>query len=319
MKNLKITILCIIMFLIFSSCSFATTGNIKMKVKNKKEFYAEGEELEIVINSTENIMNFNYIDLEFEHDKNDIEILEVESDLNDGNFIEKVYNPSTNMFMLYVEDPVDIDVNGEIAKIKLKIKNKNITNKEVNFIIKNLYYCDVDGNETTYEGENDRISINIKNEESSDLYLNSYIYKFGNTKENDLDVYSIEDTNISKISSKTSIEEFIGNLGTNADTIEIYDLEDNLITDYTDIYIGTGMKIKLSKDNSDDTILLDIAVTGDIDGNGKVEANDLADTILKSINLINLNEIQMIAIDMDSDGEITPADLADEIKLSLIS
>lgn len=142
------------------------------------------------------------------------------------------------------------------------------------------------------------------------LYLLSDIYKIGNI---DITKYQEGDKYISRVTKETTLKEFIDNLETNGDVVQVIKQDGQTLTENE--YIGTGMQLVITK--GVETIKLNIAVMGDTDRNGEVTPTDLADAIQKSLGENNLNTVKMLAVDINEDGEITPTDLAEMIKLSL--
>ena len=80
-------------------------------------------------------------------------------------------------------------------------------------------------------------------------------------------------------------------------------------------YVGTGMKLTAIKDK--EKIELKIAVSGDLNGDGKVTATDLStmnQTILKTTKLENEYKL---AADLDENNNITATDLSTLNKMLL--
>ncbi len=156
------------------------------------------------------------------------------------------------------------------------------------------------------------INGEIVYEPQEKLYLRTQTYKIG---ENKLDEYEENDLYLYRVNANTSFAEFktSPNCITNGN-ITVYKQDGSILKDNE--IVGTGMTLK--DELNGQIITLTISVIGDTDGDGIVTAADLADTVQKTIDNINLNMLQFKAIDMDEDNQITAADLADEIKLSLI-
>ena len=76
------------------------------------------------------------------------------------------------------------------------------------------------------------------------------------------------------------------------------------------------MTIKLSKQGYQD-INLTLVVIGDIDGNGKVTATDLAAINQHILKDIELQNAQFLAADISDDKNITATDLAAMIQIIL--
>lgn len=133
------------------------------------------------------------------------------------------------------------------------------------------------------------------------LYLSSETYKIGNS---DIKNYEAGDKYISRVTKETTLEDYIANLKTNG-TVKV------LKKDGTELqaseYIGTGMTLQVTKD--EEKIELQIAVMGDLNGDGQVTIVDLTTinhTILQTETLEN--EYQ-IAVDINESDSISITDL----------
>lgn len=142
------------------------------------------------------------------------------------------------------------------------------------------------------------------------LYLSSETYKIGNI---DITKYQEGDKYISRITKETTLEDFIGNLETNGDIVQVIKQDGQLLADGE--FVGTGMKLVITKGT--ETIELKIAVKGDLSGDGKVTATDLStlnQTILKTVTLQNEYRV---AGDLDENNDITATDLSTLNKMIL--
>ncbi len=142
------------------------------------------------------------------------------------------------------------------------------------------------------------------------LYLSSNIYKIGNIN---ITQYEEGDKYISRIIKETTLKEYISNLDTNADIVQVVKQDGQALTENE--YVGTGMKLILTKDN--ETIELKIAVRGDLSGDGKVTTQDLSDINKAVLKTYTLENEFRIAGDMDENGEISVTDLSDINKMLL--
>ena len=98
---------------------------------------------------------------------------------------------------------------------------------------------------------------------------------------------------------ETSINEFIKNFDNNETTLHVFDSSDNEIF-MNDIIVGTGMKIKLIiNDVVYDT--LEIAVKGDVDGDGIVAMPDYSSLKNRLLEVERYSFIQVKASDFDND------------------
>ena len=113
------------------------------------------------------------------------------------------------------------------------------------------------------------------------------------------------DKYISRVEQKTMLKDYINNLKTNG-TIVVTKEDGTELT--SDEYVGTGMTLTVTKD--DESIKLQIAVTGDLDGNGKITATDLSTINQTILKLVTLENEYQIAADLDESGKITATDLS---------
>ena len=229
----------------------------------------------------------NYVDTEFAngtkykiYDKNDKLVYEPKEENKKIQYFVKVNkddeNTSENTFTNFNDAKVKAD---EIAETGAKIYDAN--------------------GDVVYEPEG--------------LYLKSKVYKIGtNNTDEKLDEYVDGDLYLYRVSSKTTLKDFIYNCDTNG-IITVYKPNGTILKENE--FVGTGMILKDRKGSKE--ISIKISVIGDIDGNGEVTPTDLAETIQKALGNDNLNEIQTLSVDIDENKEITPTDLAEMIKLTL--
>lgn len=152
-------------------------------------------------------------------------------------------------------------------------------------------------NETSNNGE----VINLYAVWYEDLYLKSNVYRIGDTNTT---TYENNEQYIYRISPDTKLLDFKNNISTNG-TIAVYS-GTNSIDDTT--YVGTGMTLKVTKDNK--TISIMLIVTGDIDGNGKDSITDLSMLNQHLIGKIELVNERLKAADLDYNGKISLTDLS---------
>ena len=146
---------------------------------------------------------------------------------------------------------------------------------------------------------------------SNGLYLSSETYKIG---DNDINNYEEGDKFISRVKAATTLEDYRNNLKTNG-TIKVIKQDGTELGD--EEFVGTGMTLQVTKD--EEKIELQIAVMGDLDGNGKITATDLA-----AINQTVLGEVELeneyaLAGDFDENKKFTATDLAQLNQLLLES
>lgn len=205
------------------------------------------------------------------------------------------YNSESGTFMIDKTDSNLVSNDQVIMKITMKVK-ANI--KESTSIIK---LTDIEvaglGDELNVDTE-EKFEIG-KEPENEKLYLTSEQYKIG-------------EKYISGIKAETKMKDYINNLTTNG---QIVITKENGTKLTEEEYVGTGMTLIVTKDK--EKIELKIAVSGDLNGDGKVTATDLStlnQTILKTATLENEYKI---AGDLDENDKITATDLSTLNKMIL--
>ena len=207
-----------------------------------------------------------------------------------------IYNSKDSTFM--------IDRNGTttddeiVMQIKLNVKGDINNLKNTTIKLKDIEIAGL-GNEIKADTEK-TFEIGEKvNPNPEKLYLTSDIYKVG-------------DKYISRITKETKLKDYINNLKTNGE-ITVTKEDGTKLTE--EEYVGTGMKLTVTKDK--EKIELKIAVSGDLNGDGKVTATDLStinQTILKTTKLENEYKL---AADLDENDNITATDLSTLNKMLL--
>ncbi|MCM1053583.1 MAG: dockerin type I domain-containing protein [Ruminococcus sp.] len=105
---------------------------------------------------------------------------------------------------------------------------------------------------------------------------------------------------------KTRLYDFIYNFINDYNSIEIYDKNDNIITDYRK-FVGSNMKIVL-KNNNEIIDELTIIVKGDYDGDGNVSAFDLISIDNVILRIFELSFTSINIFDIDKDGRVSAVD-----------
>ena len=196
-----------------------------------------------------------------------------------------------------------------IINIKMRVKSDAVftegENVEVYLNKASLYNVDTD----TYlleEVMSEKLMLKGINPTTDDLYLSTEKYKIG---ENDTQNYEEGDKYIYRISPKTTITEFLANLSTNGN-IRVYNADGEEETNY-DEFIGTGMKLQVTKD--DKVIELTISIIGDINCDGDA---DITDLIVIRRHIQKLQEITRKEIVLSADiNEDTSIDITDLVKI----
>lgn len=137
---------------------------------------------------------------------------------------------------------------------------------------------------------------------SNGLYLSSETYKIG---DNDINNYEEGDKFISRVKAATTLEDYRNNLKTNG-TIKVIKQDGTELGD--EEFVGTGMTLQVTKD--EEKIELQIAVMGDLDGNGKITATDLAMINQTVLGETELENEYALAGDFDENKKFTATDLA---------
>ena len=134
------------------------------------------------------------------------------------------------------------------------------------------------------------------------MLFRSETYKIG---DNDINNYEEGDKFISKVNATTTLENYKNNLKTNG-TIKVIKQDGTELAD--DEFVGTGMTLQVTKD--EEKIELQIAVMGDLDGNGKITATDLAMINQTVLGETELENEYALAGDFDENKKFTATDLA---------
>lgn len=121
--------------------------------------------------------------------------------------------------------------------------------------------------------------------------------------------YKIENTYISNVKAKTSVDSFKSNITTNGTEIKIYNKDNKIISGNTNV--GTGSKIEIKSGNQTKTYT--VVVNGDINGDGNIDFVDVVKMNKARLNKTKLNGEYFTAADVNNDGKI---DLRDIVKIN---
>ena len=116
---------------------------------------------------------------------------------------------------------------------------------------------------------------------------------------------NLEENHIMKVSPNTNVETFINNISTNGTAKVVNSKGEEVIG--TNL-VGTGYKLQVDYKGTKHEY--EIAVRGDIDGNGKVTVTDLSMLNQTLVKKITLTGIKVKAADIDYSGKITVTDLS---------
>ena len=313
MKNKLKTIISIIimllMILFIKTESQAAENNeqtTEVKITPTINTITEGEKIpvELYIKNTSSKIEAIDVLVDFNSD--------IFNELDEDDFEANV--PMTN-FDYVKEDKnlqiiLDTPINeGKIATIYLTPKKtiNNSTEKIKLLSLYDMYLVKEDGEDEEIPELNTAIWVIA----DDNLYLSSETYKIG---DNDINNYEEGDKFISRVKAATTLEDYRNNLKTNG-TIKVIKQDGTELGD--EEFVGTGMTLQVTKD--EEKIELQIAVMGDLDGNGKITATDLA-----AINQTVLGEVELeneyaLAGDFDENKKFTATDLAQLNQLLLES
>ena len=306
----KITIVLVIVLAIIMTpfiYSKATEEKPYIEITKDMTNYENDKTIELTF-SLKNMKNkISYIEAYIEYDKSIFEEVtskDFSNSLNEDTL--SYFNYSSKANKIVVEFDEDTEVS-ELCKLKLKVLDdvENIDTTKFKFSHGNCYSYDDD---KTIEFS-DVTETFVKNNDKEKLYLSTEKYKIG---ENNIENYENGDKYISRITKETKLKDYINNLKTNGE-ITVTKEDGTKLTE--DEYVGTGMKLTVTKD--EEKIELKIAVLGDLNGDGKVTATDLStmnQTILKTTNLENEYKL---AADLDENNKITATDLSTLNKMLL--
>lgn len=274
-----------------SSIEQNSTINIQVKIKNQT----------IPVSAFDAFLNY---------DENIFEKVgqaDITTNINGDEIDTFTYYKETKKLIMTFNEPLEnIDT---IINIKMRVKSDAVftegENVEVYLNKASLYNVDTD----TYlleEVMSEKLMLKGINPTTDDLYLSTEKYKIG---ENDTQNYEEGDKYIYRISPKTTITEFLANLSTNGN-IRVYNADGEEETNY-DEFIGTGMKLQVTKD--DKVIELTISIIGDINCDGDA---DITDLIAIRRHIQKLQEITRKEIVLSADiNEDTSIDITDLVKI----
>jgi GH25 family lysozyme M1 (1,4-beta-N-acetylmuramidase) len=165
--------------------------------------------------------------------------------------------------------------------------NASDHNNEIGYYVTHIYAIDNGGNRTTFMLE----PVEVKNPEAEKITLISST------------TYEINNGLLLNTQANTTVETLLSQFE-NVD-LKVLDSDGNEITNKT--LIGTGATINLF---SGDTLVDSVAViiSGDVDGNGRVNATDYARIKSAFLGTFSFNTMENIAADVDGNGVIDTTD-----------
>ena len=109
------------------------------------------------------------------------------------------------------------------------------------------------------------------------------------------------------IKDKTTVSDFVLSLGQGYQCV-VYDKSGNAVEETE--FLGTGMKYEIRNSKGEVIYTKDVAIYGDINGDGKISATDYLNIKRALANPSALSELQFMAADVSGDGFIKAVDYA---------
>ncbi len=110
---------------------------------------------------------------------------------------------------------------------------------------------------------------------------------------------------ITQVSPETKVQDFLANIEIDGEA-KVYDHQGNEVQ--PDKIVGTGYKVIIETEGV--TYEYQIAVRGDLDGNGKISITDLSMLNQRAVGDKKLSDIQEAAADIDGNGKISITDIS---------
>lgn len=267
-------------------------------MESNDEFKA-GEEISIKVKILDTQYNVDTIIANLEYDENVIETITEENMTPGKGWNYPMYNEEEKLLMIEKNNTI-LETSDMVVEIKMKIK-ENITGTSTKIKLLSIELASM-GEDIENVGQVEKVIGEQQNENEDEIYLKSEKYKIGNSN---INVYEQDDKYISKIDAETTVAEFKNNLETNGN-INIEKTDGTEVND--EDFVGTGMKLKITKDEEE--IILIISVTGDISGDGKITITDLSELNQVLLETKTLENEYKIAADLDENDKITITDLS---------
>ena len=290
-KIFKTTIVLVVVLAIIMTpfiYSKATEEKPYIEITKDMTNYEKDKTIELTI-SLKNMKNkISYIEAYIDYDKEIFEEVtskDFSNSLNENTLSYFSYSNKANKIVVEFDEDTEVT---ELCKLKLKVLDniEDISTTKFKVSYGNCYSYNDD--KTIEFG--DVTETFAENNDEEKLYLSTEKYKIG----------------------ENNIKDYINNLKTNGE-ITVTKEDGTKLTE--EEYVGTGMKLTVTKDK--EKIELKIAVSGDLNGDGKVTATDLStinQTILKTTKLENEYKL---AADLDENNNITATDLSTLNKMLL--
>ena len=287
--------------------SKATEEKLYIEITKDMTNYEKEKTIELTI-SLKNMKNkISYIEAYIDYDKEIFEEVtskDFSNSLNENTLSYFSYSNKANKIVVEFDEDTEVT---ELCKLKLKVLDNIEDISTTKFKVSHGNCYSYNDDKTIEFG--DVTETFAENNDEEKLYLSTEKYKIG---ENNIKDYEDGDKYISRITKETKLKDYINNLKTNGE-ITVTKEDGTKLTE--EEYVGTGMKLTVTKDK--EKIELKIAVSGDLNGDGKVTATDLStinQTILKTTKLENEYKL---AADLDENNNITATDLSTLNKMLL--
>lgn len=197
------------------------------------------------------------------------------------------------------------------------ITDKNISNVQPDTTIKDfLGNIETNGSMKVYD-KNGKEKTNTDIVETGDILKSTYdgkIYEYTISVNGDdnpeeyyirSNLYLVTDKTIERVKPNTTIRDFFANIDTNGD-MKVFDLQGKE-KNSSDL-VGTGDILR----NVYNGVVYEyqIAVLGDLDGNGKITATDISALNQVLVEKLQLKDIETKAADLDFNGKISISDFS---------
>ena len=203
----------------------------------------------------------SYIEAYIDYDKEIFEEVtskDFSNSLNENTLSYFSYSNKANKIVVEFDEDTEVT---ELCKLKLKVLDNIEDISTTKFKVSHGNCYSYNDDKTIEFG--DVTETFAENNDEEKLYLSTEKYKIG---ENNIKDYEDGDKYISRITKETKLKDYINNLKTNGE-ITVTKEDGTKLTE--DELVGTGMTLIVTKDN--EKIELKIAVSGDLNGDGKVE------------------------------------------------
>lgn len=198
-----------------------------------------------------------------------------------------------------VEVPVQ---QGNLYYVKVLFRDETTEENTFEYFNDARLYADMHSDENVRVFDSKGHILYEPTEKIQDLYLKTNTYSIGDT---DTNKYQEDDVYISNISPETTLKALKTRCVTNGQ-ITVYKANGDELAE--DECLGTNMILRITRTNQ--TIILTVVVTGDLDGNGKVTVTDLSLMNKNIVGDVELVNAYGKAADVDFNGKISVTDLS---------